>query len=301
MSKITNAELYKLITDFKTDFSASNKSLSDKIDGFGDRLDKLDQRLDKIEENNVVHARKFKEVDGRIDEVDGRIDEVDQKATEGINSLVQRVSTLEGQLHQYKEIEIPAEIQSLRDENHKLKADLNEEIENSTNRQLRRTLIFRNIAETKDIETYAEVKTILADVISSNTQIPNQVALQGIERAHRETKRTDGSRNGKRNIYAAFHSWELAQRIIEEFRRKCIADRSFQIYVDQMYGPLTTQRRKLAYDMRKNLKDQGIITGGYVDFPARLMVNIAGDVDFDGKKKYKLHTNFSGHKVEKNR
>ena len=101
MSKITNAELYKLITDFKTDFSASNKSLSDKIDGFGDRLDKLDQRLDKIEENNVVHARKFKEVDGRIDEVDGRIDEVDQKATEGINSLVQRVSTLEGQLNQY--------------------------------------------------------------------------------------------------------------------------------------------------------------------------------------------------------
>ena len=144
MSKITNAELFKLITDFKTDFNASNKTLSDKIDGFGDRLDKLDQRLDKIEENNVVHGRKFEEIDGKIDEVDGRIVEVDQKATEGINSLVQRVSTLEGQLNQYKEVEIPAEIQSLRDENLKLREDLSEEIENSTKGELSHSQIFNS-------------------------------------------------------------------------------------------------------------------------------------------------------------
>ena len=169
----------------------------------------------------------------------------------------------------------------------------------TVNRQLRRTLIFRNIPDTKDIESYAEVKTILAGVISSNSEISNQEALEGIERAHREPKKADGTRNGKRNIYAAFLSWELAQRIVDEFRRRCIADRSFQIFVDQMYGPLTTQRRKLAYDMRKNLKEQGVISGGYVDYPARLMVNIVGDLGVDGKKKYRLHTNFSAHKVEK--
>ena len=35
-----------------------------------------------------------------------------------------------------------------------------------------------------------------------------------------------------------------------------------------------------------------MVTGGNVDFPVRLMVNTAGDVDADGNKHYKLLTNF---------
>ena len=66
-----------------------------------------------------------------------------------------------------------------------------------------------------------------------------------------------------------------------------------------MYSPLTTQRRNLAFESRKRFKEQGVITGGYVEFPAKLMVNIAGDIGEDGKKKYRLYTNFSTQKIKK--
>ena len=55
----------------------------------------------------------------------------------------------------------------------------------------------------------------------------------------------------------------------------------------------------MAFETRKALKDGGVITSGYVDFPAKLMVNFAGDINRNGKKVYKEHTNFSSHKVER--
>ena len=212
-----------------------------------------------------------------------RIDEVDKKVTDGFASVVNRLNAVEGQ------------VRLLHLENEKLK----EELENRTNRQLRRTLIFKNIPESKDDESYQEVKTLLAETISSCTDIPKQEALDGIERAHREAKREGGSRQGRRRIFAAFLNWELPQKILNGFKKRCIDDRAFDIYVDQMYGPLTSLRRNLAFQERKSLKDKGTIVSGYVDFPARLMVNFPGEVDRYGKKVYKLHTNFSDNKVER--
>ena len=52
-----------------------------------------------------------------------------------------------------------------------------------------------------------------------------------------------------------------------------------------------------SFKLRRELLDQGLITNAYVDFPAKLMVN-AGEVDIQGKKIYKPHTNFSDAKVE---
>jgi hypothetical protein len=43
--------------------------------------------------------------------------------------------------------------------------------------------------------------------------------------------------------------------------------------------------------------DSNEILGGYIDFPAKLMV-YEGNLDGNGKKKYRLHINFSSHKVE---
>ena len=67
----------------------------------------------------------------------------------------------------------------------------------------------------------------------------------------------------------------------------------FELSVDQMYGPLTTKRRGMALHLRKQLKEQGVIAGGYVEFPARLFVNLTGNVNADGKKIYTFHTDFS--------
>ena len=50
---------------------------------------------------------------------------------------------------------------------------------------------------------------------------------------------------------------------------------------------------------KKKLKEEGNISSGYVAFPAKLMVNKPGDVDVNGKKNYRVHTNFSLHEVVK--
>ena len=292
---VTNAELFKLITDFKADVTSkweandeSNKLLAEKIDGFGNRLDRLDQRLHHIDENLLVHDR-------RLEEMDKKIAVVDSKVSEKVTNATDRIAKLERHLQHLEQVEFPEAIRKLQMENESLK----EALESRTNRQLRRTLIFKNVPERKDDESYAEVKTLLAEIISTNTDITNEEALAGIERAHREAKRDGSSREGKRKIYVAFLNWELPQQILDEFRKKNIADRSFKIYVDQMYGPMTTQRRNMAFEMRKSLKEAGSIVSGFVNFPAKLMVNFPGDVDRNGRKIYREHKNFSDEKVER--
>ena len=87
----------------------------------------------------------------------------------------------------------------------------------------------------------------------------------------------------------------------ETFRLKCIRDSDYKISVDQKYGPLTTQRRRKALEKRKELKENGNISSGFIDFPAKLMVNYPGDLDELGKKIYKLHSNFSTMEVKTNK
>ena len=70
-------------------------------------------------------------------------------------------------------------------------------------------------------------------------------------------------------------------------------DHSYKIAADQKYGPLTSKRRQMAFQLRRELKDSGVITSAYVDFPAKLMVNVPGDLNGDGKKIYKPYRNFS--------
>ena len=292
MPNVTNADLHKLLLTLQDNLNKrcdglenSNKTLVSKIDGFGHRLDEFEQRLDNVDETHLAHSQKFKEIEDRMH----------AKVTEGLAAAEHRIATLEKQLHNLQNVEIPEQVRQLRAENDKLR----EELESRTNRQLRRTLVFKNIPETKNDESYQEVKALLAETISSITDISKEEAFNGIERAHREANREGGNRQGKRKIFAAFLNWELPQKIIDQFRKKSIQDRTFELYAEQMYGPLTSLRRNLAFQKRKELKAKGEIVSGFVKFPAKLMVNAPGDVDRYGRKVYKQHTDFSFLKVEK--
>ena len=176
---------------------------------------------------------------------------------------------------------------------------LEEKIEERTNRQLRETLVIRNVPELKPDESYNDTKELLAKLISDNVDdVSFDHAFNQIKRAHRESFRKDREqdsyRKGKRIIFAGLHSWDLCERIKESFRLKCILNRDFIISVDQKYGPLTTQRRRKALEKRKELKERGIISSGYLDFPAKLMVNYPGELKVDtGKKVYRLYADFS--------
>ena len=314
---VSNAELLKLITEFKQEQSTrhetstkANEDLNAKLDKFGEKFDAINERLDKLEEINITVEQKLEQLEGNIAGVDAqrandvlalhnRIAEVERRLQTQETDIPRNITALDNRITtqatevtaidnrlQTQEVEVPREI-----------GDLKELIESRTNRQLRKTVIFKNIEETKADESYEEVKELLARTISDNTDLPYDQVFNGIDRAHREAPRRDGSRQGKRLIYCAFLYWELSQQVIDKLRVVCIRDRTFKISADQMYGPITSRRRNLAFQKRKELIEQGVITSAYVNFPAKLMVNLPGDVGPDGRKVYKLHTNFSSHNV----
>ena len=76
--------------------------------------------------------------------MDGRVEEVEKQVNHGFASLINRMNSVETDILHFQE-DIPEQLRQLRD-NDKLK----EELESRTNRQLRRTLVFKNIPETKD-------------------------------------------------------------------------------------------------------------------------------------------------------
>ena len=269
-----------------TSVQSSKTELSVKIDGISARLDGYDDKLMVIERN-------IQSTDDHVGELQAQIGNTDDRNRKTFEELNKRVADLEEKL---KALEyVPKELENIA-----------ENVENRTNRQLRETLIFKNVPENDgDDESYDDTKDLLATIISENLDDINYDQAFGlIKRCHRERDRSDDEndhyRKGKRFIFAAMHSWDLCQTLINKFRQKGINDPNFKIFVEQKYGPLTTRRRQLAWQLRKELKENGEITGGYVNFPAKLIVNYPGEVrnTNNGERKiYKLHTNFSRTKV----
>ena len=263
----------------QTSTDEAKTELGAKIDGISNRLDGYDAKLVVIEKN-------VQSTDDRVEELNALIANKDENILKKFDVMSKRIEELEGKVALYENV--PNEL-----------GQLAEKVEDRTNRQLRETLVFKGIPEDEDTEEdkYTETKKLLATIISTHvTEVSYDEALKQIKRAHREADRDDHYRAGKRLIFAAFHSWDLCQLILQTFRRKCINDHEFPISAEQKYGPLTTRRRQLAHLTRKGLKETGTITSGYVDYPARLMVNYPGEV-ISNKKVYRLHTNFSKHKV----
>ena len=155
---------------------------------------------------------------------------------------------------------------------------IEERIEERTNRQLRKTLVFRGIpekssegAEPGQPETWAETEAILAKEIAKHCELPEDVASGLVERAHRSAPNPRYKGTGPRPIFAALYDWKKSELCKEKFKEKNIA-KAFSITCDQKCGPLTQMRRNLAMQERKSLKESNAIIAGYVSFPARLMV-----------------------------
>ena len=267
------------LKNLQTSTESGKTELSGKIDGISARLDGYDAKLDVID-------RKVQSTDDRLGNLHAEVGNQGDIARAKFEEMAKKIADLEEKV---------AVLDNVQDEiDH-----LAEKVEDRTNRQLRETLIFKNIPEDGDEESYQQSKELIATTISTHCEdITYEYALSQVKRAHREQNRYEGDhiRAGKRFIFAALHSWDLCQLVIETFREKNINDPLFTIHADQKYGPLTTKRRQLAFLQRKQLKDAGTITSGYVSFPAKLMVNFPGELN-RGKKIYKLHTNFSRVKI----
>ena len=178
---------------------------------------------------------------------------------------------------------------------------LDERIENRTNRQLRKTLVFKGIPEkindTNDNqhknETWDDTEEILASRIAEVCDMQLPEAKKLIERCHRSNPNPKYKGSGPRPIFAAFHSWKDSEWVKNDFRKNNIDNPRCHIYAEQKFGPKTTMRRNQAMLMRKSLKEKGDIINGYVAYPARLMVKTSNERG----AKYILKKDFSKEEV----
>jgi len=204
-------------------------------------------------------------------------------------------------------------ISQLRQENNALKnqlADnkthinlLEEKIESRTNRQLRKTLVFKGIPEKtsppktsgskrtgenkqKTGESWDDTRKLLADKIANICVMRKEDASRIIERCHRSNNSKNYKGTGPRPIFAAFFDWNDSEWVKSEFRKNNINDPSCRTYAEQKFGPFTTMRRSQALLLRKKLKEEGTIVSGYVSFPAKLMVKKPGGENYYLEKDF---------------
>ena len=166
--------------------------------------------------------------------------------------------------------------------------DLEELIEERTNRSLRQTLVFKGVEQRGAKESWSQTKTLLSDIIAETLDINSDHAMSMINRCHRGGKQP---RAGPRAIFANLFSWEDCEDIVEAFRKSNINDSTFGIYASYKYGRITTARRNEALKTRKALKASGQITKGYLAYPAKLMVQ------YQGETQFQEHENFSKLKI----
>ena len=166
--------------------------------------------------------------------------------------------------------------------------------EERTNRQLRKTIVFKGIPEKppgengRNEERWEETAELLAQHIADiceDTSI--SVAKDMVERCHRSkpSPRYKGDKSGPRPIIAAFLDWRDSESVKEQFRLNNINTDSV-ISCEQKYGPRTTVRRNMALKERRRLKLAGEISSGYVKFPAILMVKNSNDTNYRKMKDF---------------
>lgn len=163
-------------------------------------------------------------------------------------------------------------------------------MEERTNRQLRQTLVFKGIDEIPH-EKWADTKKLLGDTISECVGVTQLFGVQMLNRVHRG--RPNPNKHNQRDIYANLYSWEVCEKLVEDFRQLNIQGHSY-IRVEYKYGPWTTYRRNQALLRRKELKEAGDIMSGFVAYPARLMIKRPGRSRTD---PYELYEDFSKIKV----
>ena len=151
-------------------------------------------------------------------------------------------------------------------------------MEKNTNSSLRDHLIFKHVPENANKkETWAQSVDKVAEVIEtiSKKEISHDEAYDMIVRGHRG-KVIEGQ-NGPRPIFTQIDDWRNLDLIMGYVKKNYYLT---NVKIEPQFGPITTWQRNKAMQLRKELKAKKEIIGGYVDYPAILMVKYPGQSKF---------------------
>ena len=194
------------------------------------------------------------------------------------NELLNTNKGLEAKLSEFDEFR-KATLESFK--------QLEEKVEDRTNRQLRKTIVIKGLPE-KPNEKWADTRNMLAKHVAKAYNMEFKHAYAMFERVHR------GGGNGfqdkkknKRDIYALCYRWDDSEHLVwksyEANKSKAKKDR---VIVEYKYGPLTSMRRGEAMKKRKEVLEAKLYRNAYVKFPAILMGRKEGEDNYSEIENY---------------
>ena len=166
------------------------------------------------------------------------------------------------------------ELSALKEEQNKLNHSqansvnvnaLEERIQDRTNRQLSKTLVFNNIPETEQ-ESWEDSEKLVTNAIADVCNIDVADTAEQSERVHRSAPNPRYKGYAHERFFVALYDLKFSEKCKQAFKDRNIA-KSDNIYCKQMYGPLTREQMRLAMVERKRFKSNNEITSAYIDFP----------------------------------
>ena len=158
-----------------------------------------------------------------------------------VNEFNKTIESLKSQLDEVESRATNAEkkIKLLETENQKLKEALNstsntantnanainaleERIEDRTNRQLRKTMVFRGVPEENDNETWDDTKSLLAAEIAKVLNYEESEAVEMLERVHRAAPNPHYKGSAPRPIFSAFNYWRTQWKLLTSSENKTL-------------------------------------------------------------------------------
>ena len=154
---------------------------------------------------------------------------------------------------------------SLETENRKMK----EGLEETKNRNMRKTLIFKDQPQEQKRETWEQTKVTLAKEIKKKMQnMEHDFIIEKIERAHSVKDNKSGN---NLLIIAKFTDRNFSEEIKSSFITAAKnGNGQIPMIVSQMYAPTLTMQRKEVMKKRKELKGEDQRIQAYVKYPAIL-------------------------------
>lgn len=228
-------------------------------------------RLKELEDNLLIKFEKLLDkkislIQQQIDRVADAVEEATLIASEALNC------TRENKEKIYQLDLIYTKNSNKLDKLEKKCKELEDQLDDQTNRNMRTTLVFKGIAGQE--KSWNETVNLLSEQISTMAEdknITKAAVSMWIERGHRASKK-DGS-----NIIAKFLSWQHSERVksilikynIESKRNGNL--RTPPIYVEQLLSQKTMVRMNAAKMKRKEMKAEHPDWKLHVVFPAKLM------------------------------
>ena len=233
--------------------------------------------------NDEIAALKL-ELKSKVDVIDNL--KADMELIKSANEeLVSVNKSLEAKLVSSEEFQVSA-IESFR--------QLEEKLEDRTNRQLRQTIVVKGIPE-KENEKWTDTRNLLAKHVSKYYKMDYKDAYALFERVHRGGGYGHQERKkGRRDIFALCSKWDDSEYLVwNSFEVNKTRPKKERVVIEYKYGPLTSIRRGHAMKMRKEILEQKTYKNAYVKFPAILFARK------DGEDKYNIVKDFSNETVSK--